>query len=328
MAEATEAQDTKPTETIDLEEKVNPEEESPEASDGDDTTEGTESSPQDQEFEVVLESPGSQPDTAKPQRIGGINKRINKLNAKVDSAQQGEERANNDLLLANERNRLLQIQLDQHETPSGPVMPNLEDFAEGATDPDYVKKYQEYMAGAVQTEITRQVNEATQQTVHTSKKTVQSQELERKQVKHYQRANDIGAKDYAEVEDEAISILGNGTVNQIINNFEESHIILYYLGKNPHRAQFIADQIQTNPIKAIVEIEALRSKLKVKPKTKITPNPDTPLPGGSPSGANDTDKKATNLLANAEKTGTKADLNKYLDHMANRRKEAAKAGTG
>ena len=92
MAETTEAQETETTETTDLEDQVTPEEESTEASAGDDTTEATETPEQDQEFEVVLESTGSQPKPANAPAVS-IGKRINKLNAKVDSAQQGEERA-------------------------------------------------------------------------------------------------------------------------------------------------------------------------------------------------------------------------------------------
>lgn len=327
MAETTEAQDNETNETTDLEEKGTTEEESTEASAGDDTTEGAETSEQDQEFEVVLESIGSQPKPAKTQTTISVTKRISKLNAKVDSAQQGEERASNELLLANERNRLLQIQLEQrNETQSQPVMPNVDDFDGGVHDPEYVKKIQEYQDSRVQNEITRQVQEATKQTVQTGRQTVQSQELERKQVKHYQRANEIGTKDYAEVEDEAIAILGNGTVNQIINNFDDSHVLLYYLGKNPDKAQAIADKIQTNPIQGVAELGALRSQLKIKPKTKITPNPDTPLSGGSPNKTNDSDAQAMKLLERAEKTGSPADLNKYFDHMDKRRQQKAASG--
>lgn len=329
MAETTEAQDTETTEAIDLETEATTEEESTEASAGDDTTEEAEATEQDQEFEVVLESKGSQPDEpAKTQRISGVSKRINKLNARVDSAQQGEERASNELLLANERNRLLQIQLEQrNETQAQPVMPNVDDFDGGVHDPEYVKKFQEYQNVHVQKEINRQVQEATKQTVQSGRQTVQSQQLERKQVKHYEQASKMGMKNYAEAEDKAIEILGTKTVNVIIDNFtEDSHILLGYLGVNTDKAQAIADKILTNPILGVAELGALRSKLKVKPKSKITPNPDTPLAGGSPSGSNDTDKRAEQLLAKATKSGSKTDLNKYLDHQAERRKAKAKAG--
>lgn len=326
MADPTEAQDNETIETTDLEEEVTTEEESGEASAGDDTTEAAETSEQDQEFEVVLESTGSQPKPAKTSPIS-IGKRINKLNAKVGSAQQAEEKATNELLLERERNRLLQIQLEQRqEVQTQPVMPNVDDFDGGAHDPEYVKKFQEYLTATNKIEISRQMQETNQHTVQSNRQTIQSQELERKQVKHYQRANEIGTKDYAEVEDEAIAILGNGTVNQIINNFEDSHILLYFLGKNPDKAQAIAEKIQTNPIQGVAELGALRSQLKIKPKTKITPNPDTPLSGGSPNKTNDSDAQAMKLLERAEKTGSPADLNKYFDHMDKRRQQKAASG--
>ena len=326
MAETTEAQDTETTEAIDLEAEATTEEESTEASDGDDTTEEAQTSEQDQEFEVVLESKGSQPEPAKTSPIS-IGKRINKLNAKVDTAQQGEEKANNELILANERNRLLQIQLDQgQQARAQPVMPIVDDFPEGVNDPDYVKKYQEYMARTVQTEITRQVQEATKQTVQTSRQAVQSQELERNQLRHIKKSNELGLKDYIEMEEKALLILGPNTMNQIINDFENSHLLVYHLGKNEDKAQDIANKIQINPFKGVAELGAIDAKLMVKPKTKITPNPDTPLAGGSPSKANDTDAQAQKLLERAEKTGSQADLNKYFDHQDKRRQQKAASG--
>jgi len=331
MTEATEAQDTETTKKPDQEDEVTKEEESTEASAGDDSTEGTEDPKQDEEFEVVRESKGSQP---KPAGNLGIRKRINKLNAKVDSAAQGEEKANADLAVANERNRLLQVQLEQQEEaqPPQPILPKPGDFGDGVDDPEYVKKYQEYQEyqiANIRKEVRQEVQEANKQTVQTQSTTIRSQELERKQRKHYEKADKLGMKNYAEVEDKAIEILGTKTVNVIIDNFtEDSHILLGYLGINPDEAQRIADKIQTNPIQGVAELGALRSELKIKPKTKITPDPDNPLPGGSPSGAHDTDAKAEKLLANATKSGSKADLKKYFDHQDKRRKELAKARAG
>lgn len=327
MAEATEAQDTETTENPDQEEEVTTEEESTEASAGDDSTEGTEDPKQDQEFEVVRESKGSQP---KPAGNLGISKRINKLNAKVESAVQGEEKANAELILANERARLLQIQLDQqNESQNQLVQPNPEDFEDGVNDPDYIKKVGEFQI-AFMTNLSRiNAEESTKHTVQTQSTAIQSQVLEHKQRKHYEQANKLGMKNYAEAEDKAIEILGTKTVNVIIDNFtEDSHILLGYLGLNPDDAQRIADKIQTNPIQGVAELGALRSELKIKPKIKITPDPDNPLPGGSPSGTNDTDAKAEKLLAAADKSGSKADLDKYFDHQNKRRREAAKARAG
>lgn len=330
MADKSEAQDNETAKIIDLDKEATEEEESAEASAGDDTTEGAESSEQDQEFEVVLESTGSQPKPAKTQKISGVGKRINKLNAKVDSANEAEEKANSQLLQEMEKNRILQIQLEQRqEVQTQPVMPNVDDFGDGVADPEYVKKFQEYLTATNKIEISRQMQETNQHSVQSNRQNVQSQQLERKQVQHYEKANELGMKNYAEVEDKAIEILGTKTVNVIIDNFVgDSHILLGYLGVNTEQAQAIADKIQTNPIRGVAEIGALLSKLKVRPKTKITPNPDTPLAGGSPSGANDTDKKADQLLEKAHKSGSKADLQKFLDHQAERRKAKAKAQAG
>jgi len=331
MAEVTEAQDTKITKEPNQEEEVIPEEESTEASAGHDTTGEIEDPKQDEEFEVVRESKGSQP---KPAGNLGISKRINKLNAKVETAVQGEEKANAELILANERTRLLQIQLDQqNETQDQPVLPKPDDFDDGVHDPEYIKQVGVYQNAVIEYQVSQQVKqqvqEATKQTVQTQSTAIQSQELKRKQIKHYEQADKLGMKNYAEVEDKAIEILGTKTVNVIIDNFtEDSHILLGYLGLNPGEAQRIAEKLKINPIQGVAELGALRSELKIKPKTKITPDPDNPLPGGSPSGANDSDAKAEKLLANATKSGSKADLDKYFEHQNKRRKEAEKARAG
>lgn len=333
MAEATEAQDTETTETTDQEQEVTTEEESTEASAGDDTTEETEVPPEDQEFEVVRESKGSQPKPAKPSHIN-FGKRVNKLNAKAKSAEQEREKANVELGLANERIKLLEMQRDQsNEAKNEPIPPKIEDYPEGVHDPEYAKKYHEYQDVRVEQEVekqvNKQVNEATKHTAQTNTQAALSQDFKKKLDKHYDRSDEMGIKDYLETEDKAIASLGTDVARVLINNFDDSHVLMYYLGKNPGEAQRIADLMQTNLVAGLAEIGALRSDLKVKPKTKITPNPDKPLPGGSPSGTNDTDAKAMQLLTRAEKSGSKADMDKYFDHQANRRQEqAAKARAG
>jgi len=297
------AKDDQAIEASDQGVKAKKEGESAGAPADDDSSKKAEADAQDQEFEVVRESTGSQP---KPAGNLGVRKRINKLNAKFESAKQGEEQANSDLALEREKVKILHLALDQQkEARPQPDIPNPDDFDSGVHDPGYVKKYQEYQDATLKQEVRRQVAEASKQTAQTHTQTAQTQNLERKQVKHYERAKETGAKDYGEVEDKAIAFLGNDVVNHLIANFDDSHVLLYYLGKNPGEAARIADTIQSNPIQGIAEIGALRSELKIKPKSNNTPDPDEELEGGSPSGNfNANDKKLEKLREEAKKTGS------------------------
>jgi len=302
MATVETAKDDQAIKAGDQDVEAKKEEESAGAPAEGESTKEAETDAQDQEFDVVRESTGSQP---KPAENLGVRKRINKLNAKFESAKHGEEQANSDLALEREKVKILQLALDQQkEAQPQSAIPNPDDFDSGVYDPGYVKKYQEYQDATLKQEVRRQVDEATKQTVQTHTQTAQTQNLERKQIKHYERAKEIGAKDYGDVEDKAIAVLGNDVVNHLIANFDDSHVLLYYLGKNPGEAARIADRIQSNPIQGIAEIGALRSELKIKPKSNNTPDPDEELEGGSPGGNFDAnEKKLEKLREEAKKTG-------------------------
>lgn len=231
------------------------------------------------ELEIVRE--GSQPEADK---TVGIRKRINKLNTKVAIATEGEATANTELALEKEKNTLLALALEQAKgNGKAPEMPNPDDFDQGTSDPGFISKQTEYHKSVVTAEVARQVAEATQITVDHSDQNVKNRDLEQKQTKHYERATDIGAKDYEETEDIAIEALGgNQIVNQIIDNFDDSHILLYYLGKNVGEAEKIAGLIKSNPVKGVAALGRLSAELKVKPKkTKIAPDPDKDLQGGA-----------------------------------------------
>ena len=82
-----------------------------------------------------------------------------------------------------------------------------------------------------------------------------------------------------------VGILGKETVNQLIGQASNSPLILYHLGKNPEKAQRIAELVKTNPIKGVMELGALAANLKAtKVKRNQAPNPDDVLEGAkSPS---------------------------------------------
>lgn len=281
----------------------------------DDATVDAEDGGEDQEIEIVREVEGSQPSSDSQT---GIRKRINKLNSKVDSANEETAEARNDLAAEREKTKILEIALGQAKN-AGKVekAPNPDDFDDGVNDPAYIKKQGDYTQSIIAKQVATQVAEATRQTEDTVNLNAQSQQLQRQQVEHYERAEKIGAKDYAETEDKALAILGNDIANQVIGNFKDSHILLYYLGKNTSEAERLANLLISNPIQGVAEFGRLSSQLKIKPKTSTTPEPDEELKGDSPAAMDVNERKLNKLREEAAKTG---DMKPLMDF---RRKIAA-----
>ena len=70
-------------------------------------------------------------------------------------------------------------------------------------------------------------------------------------------------------------------VNQIIGASDKSPELLYHLGKNPAKAEALAEMIRTNPVKGVLQIGALEARLIARPKAhRNAPDPDESLAGG------------------------------------------------
>ena len=54
---------------------------------------------------------------------------------------------------------------------------------------------------------------------------------------------------------------------------DKSQVLLYYLGKNPAKAEELRALSLTNPIGCVMEIGRLEEKLKVKPRHSPAPSP-------------------------------------------------------
>jgi len=269
-----------------------------------------------QEVEVVLAGDdGSQPD-----KQHGIRKRINKLNNRLAQAEGKTTNAEHELTLEKERSKLLQLALDQKAPIEVATPPDPADFDDGARDPKYVKALNAYNQPIIAAEVQKQTANLAPAQVNTV-----DRDLERKQTKHYERANVLGAKDFEETEDKAIERLGNDTVNQLIRNFDKSELILYYLGKNPGKAEEIAQLIKTNPIMGVAELGRMEARLSAKPKstTEPTPDPDEELSGGSPAAG-----KSNKFQRKLDKAREDAQdgASGRMQAIANIKKEAKEAG--
>lgn len=229
-----------------------------------------------EEVEIVLEGDeGSQPES---QSNLGIRKRVNKLNAKVSAAEGAAEDATTALELERQKNKLLQLALEQQNggapaKASGP--PDPFDFDDGAKDAKYVDALQEYNRAFIQAEM--------QAAQEAQPKPVDNRAVEARQVAHYEAAEKLGVKDYAEAEDKTIEILGQDTAVQMIGSLDNSPQVMYYLGKNPGKAEQLKELLAQNPVKGVLELGRLSAGLTTRPKAKrnAAPDPDSELEGSS-----------------------------------------------
>ncbi len=228
------------------------------------------------EVEIVLDGDdGSQPAQQNIDRI--VRKRVNRLNTKI-------ARVEEDSQFKDEKIKLLELALEQQKNqPVELKQPDPTKFDDGAEDPKYVEALQTYN----QSYLDDQIKQATAKLPVPQSEPGPDVELERSLKRHVEKSLTLGIKDFDETEDKAIEILGEDTVNQLIQNSDKSHITLYYLGKNPDKAEEIADLIKTNPIKATLQLGVLEERLKIKPlgQTQQAPDPDEELQGGSSGSA-------------------------------------------
>ncbi len=274
----------------------------------DDAGEVSDDGEEEHQEPVELEVVRSGEDGSQPDAQHGIRKRVNKLNAKVAKADATASDAENRLTIEQEKNKLLTMALEQKTPAELPMPPDPADYDEGVRDPKYAQALDQYNQPLIAAEVQRQTANLTPVQTETIDPI-----LERNQTKHYERADKLGAKDFEETEEAAIAILGKDTVNHFINNSEKSELVLYYLGKNPGRAEEIASLVKSNPVKAMLQLGRLEAELSVKPRgnSESTPDPDEELSGGSPS-AGKTNKHQRNVDAAREKARETRDMKPLL----------------
>lgn len=264
----------------------------------------------DEGIEVVREIKGSPPKKTDTLPLG-VRKRFSKLKAKAVSAQGDVGKANEENAVLRERLKLLELQAElSKEEPVLNQEPNPEDFDDGETDPKFLKKQRAFDISTAKAELRKEFADSAKQNVVTENQTRKSKQRDQKLEEHYGRVAGMKAKDYFEVEDKAIDYMGEETVKEIIENFDDPHILLYFLGSNQGEAEELVDTIKSNPIRGTAAIGRLQSELMVKPKSKIIPNPDEDLEGGTLSGNMTADeRKLDKLRKEADKTGN---INKVL----------------
>ena len=223
----------------------------------------------------------TQPQFTQQQLDEIVSKRVNKLNRKVDESKTAVDKTGEELALARERIKLLELARQQAIPVKSNKAPDPDDFDGGEYDPNFKKKQEEYNQYLIDQRVEAKFAESTKKAQDEALNSNRAKELEGRQRKHYQLANELEIKNYAESEDKALDALGNETVNHIIENFDDSPAILNYLGLNDVKAKQLAELIKTHPIKAVAEIGRISKSLEVKSKSTNAPDPVENLEGSS-----------------------------------------------
>ena len=270
------------------------------------------------DVEVVRQGTGG----SQPPPQHGIQRRINKLNARVDTANAGTAQAEGALAHKERENELLKLALDQERSKAkATAPPDPADF-NGVADPNYAQALREFNQPAIDAAVEKRISAlpAPQAT-----KPSGDADLAQKQREHYERVQLMKARDFDETEDKAIAILGNGTANEIIRRSDQSHKVLYFLGKNPDEAEEIKSLIDTDPVAATLRIGRLEAELVARPKgnSEPAPDPDEDLQGGTPSaGQSNKFQKKLDKLREKAMDGGSGKMRAIIDL----KKDAEKAG--
>ena len=204
------------------------------------------------------------------------------------------------------RNRELEQELEQMRNqgqraqPLGPK-PTLEVY-------DYdTDKYEKALADWFDR---KRRHDAEQEAVQRQQQAI-TQQWEQKQQEYFRRKEALKARDFDDAEDVVKDILNVTQQGIIVKGAENPEIVVYALGKNPKKAQELA-QID-DPIDFAFAISKLEAKLKVATK-KSAPPPEKTVKGqGRVSGS--VDSTLERLRAEAEKTGDYSKVMRYKKQL-------------
>lgn len=253
---------------------------------------------------------GSQPDTAtRRKKKSGYKKRVSRLvNAREEALAETEE-VSQQLQAEREEKKLLKMRIQQLEGQPGPVTePNPDSYDGGEIDDDYLKAKKAFDNAQLQKMVRETVAETNQQGNQTLAKENYANALKKKQEKHWEKADELGASDYDEAEEEVVKVMGGKLVNAIINDFPgDSHKVIYYLGKNPEEAEDIAEMLAdgSTASKGVAEIGRIIERQSLNDQhTPITPDPDEETEGSAPSPQEALQQKLDKLREQATKSGS------------------------
>ncbi len=237
----------------------------------------------DDQQQIVREGDDTQSQATTPR---GFLKRIGKLNGRVSKAKEGEASQKERADFLEQENKVKDIRIQQLEGQPPPETlkkPDPNEFDGGVYDPKYEAAVDEYQDKRQDARLNERLADQTQKSTVTNDQAALAHKLRTKQEAHYDRAAKLKVKDYEETEDKLLSIMNHEKVNHIILALpDRSEQLLYYLGKNPKLAQKYSDMLETETVRALMELGGVLSEIKVKTVSKKSlKDPDEDLEGGN-----------------------------------------------
>lgn len=271
-----------------------------------------------QEVEIVLRGEeGTQPKELDIDAI--VRRRVYRAKKQVNAVQGELSETAQKLVVAEERIKMMQMSEDYQKAQSEiakPPDPN--DFDDGAQDAKYIAAQSDHQDKRIEAAVKKQ-------TAHLTSQPAIDGDLERKRTNHYRRSVELGAKNFEEMEDKAIGILGQANADEIVKRSSKSAEILYYLGKHPDEAKELAELSNSDAWAAVSMIGRLEADLQVKRPAKANqaPNPDEELEGSIPPSQNASDRKLDKLREAAAIGGNADAMQRLMDFKRELKEKAA-----
>lgn len=250
----------------------------------------------------------------------GFKRRQARLVNQRNEAKAEADQASSSLSLEREKSKLLEMRIQQLESQPEPTTgPNPDTFDGGEIDPDYIQAKKSFDDQKMRELVSKQVAEVTQQSNQATTQQNRARDLERKQEKHWEEADAMGAKDYDESEEIVTKLLGPERVNGIIDYFPgDSHKVIFYLGRKANReeAEDLAELFESGEAglaKAVAGIGGIIEKIKSNPQTPIVPDPDEETEGSAPSHQESLQLRLDKLREDAAKSGRKDGMKRILE---------------
>ena len=276
-------------------------EESQETEETETTEESETEGDEDDSVQVVHADDADTANTEGNDKPKGPPRRVRKLLERIDTQQ---TKFQQELSGKDAENQLLKMQLEQLAKAQGKEQakkpPTLAEY--GYDEGKYAQAMAEFVAEtAVPSVFSKQLEQHQSHAQQEQAKLARNNALE----SHYQRADSLKVKDYDVAEEKAVDVLGRDLVEDIAATADDSHLLLYYLGKNPGKAEELKRTFdEKGPALGTYALGKIAAGLKTVsagPK-KPTLNPDKPVDGAGPSGVT-WQQRIEKARAEAEKTG-------------------------
>lgn len=231
----------------------------------------------DKEEEVVVIQEGSQPRTKQTRKH---SKHVNRLNASIAQQKGRADGFQVENQTLKEQNKLYELALEQARNKNQtPQRPKESDFDEGRSDPKFIQQEEAFTDHRIDQRVNEEVNKLSKTTNQQAINDLKTREFRIKEDAHIERAKTFKAKNFNEVQEKAIEHLGLDVVEAIIREYDDSELVIYFLGTNTGEADHLKATLEKSQFLGVSEIGAIRKQLKVQPKSKIVPDPDDQLEG-------------------------------------------------